>query len=30
MIPLAVCKIQKIKSWGMLKGNEAHTGMALR
>ena len=25
MIPLAVCKIQKIKSWGMLKGNEAHT-----
>ena len=25
MIPLAICKIQKIKSWGMLKGNEAHT-----
>ncbi|WP_414622830.1 MobV family relaxase [Calothrix sp. CCY 0018] len=25
MIPLAVCKIQKIKGWGMLKGNEAHT-----
>ncbi|MDY6899974.1 MAG: MobV family relaxase [Cyanobacteriota bacterium] len=25
MIPLAVCRIQKIKSWGMLKGNEAHT-----
>ncbi|MEO1433498.1 MAG: MobV family relaxase [Cyanobacteria bacterium J06633_8] len=24
-MPLAVCRIQKIKSWGMLKGNEAHT-----
>ena len=25
MMPLAVCRIQKIKDWGMLKGNEAHT-----
>lgn len=24
-MPLAVCRIQKIKSWGILKGNEAHT-----
>lgn len=24
-MPLAICKIQKIKSWGMLTGNEAHT-----
>ena len=22
---LAVCRIQKVKNWGMLKGNEAHT-----
>lgn len=24
-MPLAVCRIQKIKSWGLLQGNEAHT-----
>ncbi|NJL78276.1 MAG: plasmid recombination protein, partial [Richelia sp. SM2_1_7] len=24
-MPLAICRIQKIKSWGTLKGNEAHT-----
>ncbi len=24
-MPLTVCRIQKIKSWGLLKGNEAHT-----
>jgi hypothetical protein len=24
-MPKAVCRIQKIKSWGLLKGNEAHT-----
>lgn len=24
-MPQAICRIQKIKSWGMLKGNEAHT-----
>ncbi|MGB6297320.1 MAG: MobV family relaxase [Rivularia sp. (in: cyanobacteria)] len=24
MMPLAVCRIQKIKTWGMLQGNEAH------
>ena len=24
-MPLAICRIQKIKSWGMLTGNEAHT-----
>ena len=24
-MPLAVCRIQKIKTWGMLQGNEAHT-----
>ena len=24
-MPLAICRIQKIKNWGMLTGNEAHT-----
>ncbi|MBD2364242.1 plasmid recombination protein [Anabaena minutissima FACHB-250] len=27
-MPLAVCRIQKIKSWGLLGGNEAHTARA--
>jgi len=27
-MPLAVCRIQKIKSWGLLRGNEAHTARA--
>jgi Plasmid recombination enzyme len=27
-MPLAVCRIQKIKSWGLLGGNEAHTDRA--
>ncbi|NJL11289.1 MAG: hypothetical protein HC908_17165 [Calothrix sp. SM1_7_51] len=24
-MPFAICRIQKIKSWGLLKGNESHT-----